>query len=304
MKQGGDHMNDKLTFDIAPEQQGRKLVNYLKFEKDFSTRLTRKLIRNGYITLNGETAYAHDVLKAGDRIEVIVNTGDTQDITPENIPIEVAYEDDDLLIVNKPPFMVVHPTRSHQEGTLANAVTYYFRERGENYIVRLVNRIDRDTSGLVMIAKSQFAHQAMAKQMDDNVVEKYYIAVVKGLLEGKGTIDAPIDRPNEIALKREVLEEGYPAVTHYEALKSGNNMSSLLIKLDTGKTHQIRVHMSYIGHPIVGDHLYGEESHDIDRQALHAYRLSFKSLRTGDYVQVEAPIPEDMQSLIGKIERK
>lgn len=295
-------MSDKLIFDIAPEHEGRKLVNYLKFEKSFSTRLTRKLLRNGYITINGETAHAYDLLKAGDRIEVIVNTGDTQDITPEDIPIDVIYEDEDLLIVNKPPFMVVHPTRSHQEGTLANAVTYYFRERGENYIVRLVNRIDRDTSGLVMIAKSQFAHQAMAKQMDDNVVEKYYIAVVEGLMEGKGTIDAPIDRPDATALKREVLEEGYHAVTHYESLKSGNNMSSLLIKLETGKTHQIRVHMSHIGHPIIGDHLYGKESPDINRQALHAYRLRFKNLRTGEFVQVEAPIPEDMQSLIDKMD--
>jgi len=295
-------MSDKLIFDIAPEHEGRKLVNYLKFEKSFSTRLTRKLLRNGCITLNGKTAYANDLLKAEDRIEVVLNSGDTQDIAPEDIPIDVIYEDEDLLIVNKPPFMVVHPTRRHQEGTLANAVIHYFRERGQNYIVRLVNRIDRDTSGLVMIAKSQFAHQAMAKQMDENVVEKYYIAVVEGLIEGKGTINAPIDRPDAAAMKREVLDEGQPAVTHYEALKSGNNMSSLLIKLDTGKTHQIRVHMSHIGHPIVGDHLYGKESPDINRQALHAYRLRFKNLRTGEYVKVEAPIPEDMQNLIDKIE--
>jgi 23S rRNA pseudouridine1911/1915/1917 synthase len=179
----------------------------------------------------------------------------------------------------------------------------YFNKTEQDCIVRLVNRLDRDTSGLVMIAKSQYAHQGMAKKLDNNQIEKTYIAVVEGRLEGKDTIDMPIDRPAPESMKREVIEGGQRAVTHYEALTSSDKMSVLSIKLETGKTHQIRVHMKTIGHPIVGDSLYGNVSQYIDRQALHAHRLRFSSLRDNIEVEVLAELPDDMKKLVDIVEQ-
>lgn len=296
-------MNRNLIYVISEEHEDRKLVNYLKSIGNMSTRLTRKLIRGGFITINGMEARSNDLLKTGDKVEVVLETKETQDIIPQDIPIEVAYEDLDLLIVNKPPFMVVHPTRSHLENTLANGVMNYFKNTDQDCIVRLVNRLDRDTSGLVMIAKSQYAHQGMAKKLDNNQIEKNYIAVVEGRLEGKDTIDMPIDRPTPESMKREVMEGGQRAVTHYEALLSSDIMSILSIKLETGKTHQIRVHMKSIGHPIVGDTLYGNESQYINRQALHAHKLKFSTLREGIEKEVYAEIPDDMKILFKIVEQ-
>lgn len=296
-------MNRNLSFVISKEHEDQKLVNYLKFHANMSSRLTRKLIRGGLITINESLARSNDLLREGDKIDVVLETKETQDIIPQDIPIEVAYEDVDLLIVNKPPFMVVHPTRSHQENTLANAVMNYFNTTDQDCIVRLVNRLDRDTSGLVIIAKSQYAHQGMAKKLDKNQIEKTYLAVVEGRLEGSATIDMPIDRPAPESMKREVMEGGQRAVTHYEALVSSDNMSILSIKLETGKTHQIRVHMKSIGHPIVGDSLYGNVSEYIDRQALHAHRLRFSSLRENIEVEVLAKLPEDMKKLFEIVEK-
>lgn len=296
-------MNKDLSFVISKEHEDKKLVNYLKFHANMSARLTRKLIRGGFITINGDPARSNDVLKEGDKVYVVLETKETQDIIPQDIPIEVAYEDVDLLIVNKPPFMVVHPTRSHLENTLANGVMNYFNNTDQDCIVRLVNRLDRDTSGLVMIAKSQYAHQGMARKLDNNQIEKTYIAVVEGRLEGKATIDMPIDRPTPESMKREVMEGGQRAVTHYEAISSSDMMSILSVRLETGKTHQIRVHMKSIGHPIVGDTLYGSESQYINRQALHAHRLRFTTLREDVEVEVLAELPKDMNKLFEIVEQ-
>lgn len=296
-------MNRNLTYVIPREHENKKLINYLKSNAGMSTRLTRKLLRSGLITINSISARSNDLLKEGDRVEVVLETKETQDIIPQDIPIEVAYEDLDLLIVNKPPFMVVHPTKSHQENTLANGVMNYFKNTNQDCIVRLVNRLDRDTSGLVMIAKSQYAHQGMARKLDNNQIEKTYIAIVEGRLEGKDTIDMPIDRPTLESMKREVMEGGQRAVTHYETLMSSDIMSILSIRLETGKTHQIRVHMKSIGHPIVGDSLYGEASPYIDRQALHAHKLKFSGLRDEIEKEVYAEIPDDMKRLFEIVEK-
>ncbi|CDF58564.1 RluA family pseudouridine synthase [Thermobrachium celere] len=294
---------NKLVFIADKKDAGVKISNFLKYEKDLSTRLIKKLSRKGNILVNGKSVKMDYTLDAGDKIEVDLTTEESQDILPEDIPIEVVYEDSDILIVNKPPFMVVHPTKGHPTGTLSNAVMNYFIKTNQNSIVRLVNRLDRDTSGLVMIAKSQFAHQQMANKMDKNEIDKYYIAVVEGYIDGSGTIDLPIDRPSLESIKREVMEGGQRAVTHYEVLKASNDMSLVLIKLETGKTHQIRVHFSHIGHPLIGDTLYGRESNLINRQALHAYKLKFTTIREGKEIEITADIPEDIQKLIDYIEK-
>jgi 23S rRNA pseudouridine1911/1915/1917 synthase len=297
-------MGKMLQYTIEKKDENKKLVNYLKFELKFSTRLTRKLIRNGCVAINDLPGRGSSILHENDRIIIDLESDETQDIEPQEIPLDVVYEDDDLLIVNKSPFMVVHPTRSHPDNTLANAVMNYFKITKQNCIVRLVNRIDRDTSGLVVIAKSQYSHQAMAKKLDNNEIDKFYIAVVEGKLQDSGVIDMPIDRPFEDSVKRAVTEDGYRAVTHYEVLYSNESMSIVLIKLETGKTHQIRVHMSHIGHPLLGDTLYGTESCLINRQALHAYKLKFRKLRTDEECEITAEIPEDIVKLINMVNKQ
>lgn len=294
---------DKLVFVVEENNKGVKISNYLKYEKNLSTRLIRKLARRGKIFVNGSSVKMDYVLEYLDKIEVFLDVDDNQDILPEDIPIDVVYEDCDILVVNKPPFMVVHPTKGHPTGTLSNGVMNYFKNTNQNSIVRLVNRLDRDTSGLVIIAKSQFAHQQMAHKMENNQIEKYYIAVVEGALEGKGTIDLPIDRPSPESIKRQVMEDGQRAVTHYEVLKSSNEMSVVLIRLETGKTHQIRVHFSHIGHALIGDTLYGKESNLINRQALHAYKLVFKTIREDNLIEIVAEVPDDIRKLMEYIEK-
>lgn len=297
-------MGNKLKYIIDEKNDGDKFIHYLKVELKMSTRFTRKMAKDGLGLINGKRGINSDVLKKGDVVEIFIDGNETQDIEPEDFPINVVYEDDDLLIVNKPPFMVVHPTKSHQQGTLANGIVNYFRQTGQDCIVRLVNRLDRDTSGLVIIAKSQFAHQQMASMLIENKIEKYYIAIVHGKIHNSDTIDLPIGRPTLESIKREVMEAGQRAVTHYDVLEASENMSCLKVKLETGRTHQIRVHLTHIGHPLVGDSLYGEESEYINRQALHAYMLRFNSIRTNEPLEIVVQPPEDMQKVIAVISLK
>jgi 23S rRNA pseudouridine1911/1915/1917 synthase len=294
-------MPNKLKYVIDEKNDGFKLIHFLKMDLKMSSRFTKKMARNGLAIINGQRGMNSDVLKTGDIVEIIISGEETQDIVAENIPINVIYEDDDLLIVNKPPFMVVHPTKSHQENTLANGIVNYFKETRQDCIVRLVNRLDRDTSGLVIIAKSQFAHQQMANMLISNSIEKYYIAMVEGKIEVGRTIDLPIGRPTIESIKREVMEEGQRAVTHVEVLSSSENITCVRIKLETGRTHQIRVHMSHIGHPLLGDTLYGAESELITRQALHAYKLKFNGIRNDEPIEVSVDLPEDMMKILNLI---
>ncbi|KMT22736.1 RluA family pseudouridine synthase [Clostridium cylindrosporum] len=290
-----------LKFNIEKKHEGIKLSDYLKDEAGLSSRLIRKSLREQRVIVNREAKRARYILQEGDELIVKMGSGETQDIAPENISIDVVYEDEDILVVNKPPFMVVHPTRSHQSGTLANAVTYYFRNRGDDTIIRLVNRLDRDTSGLVVIAKSQYAHMAMAKKMISDSIEKTYIAIVEGEFEGEGTIDAPIGRPSEDSLMRCVMEDGQRAITHYKVLASNKDMSAVRVILETGRTHQIRVHMKHMGHTIIGDTLYGSESDVIGRQALHAYKLKFNTIRDNNPLELVANLPGDLETLVKHI---
>lgn len=294
-------MGNKLKYIIDEKNDGVKLIHFLKVELKMSTRFTRRMAKDGLGLINGKRGINSDILKKGDVVEIFIDGNETQDIEPEDIKIDIVYEDEDLLIVNKPPFMVVHPTKSHQQGTLANGIVNYFRQTGQDCIVRLVNRLDRDTSGLVIIAKSQFAHQQMASMLIDNKIEKYYIAIVHGEITSSDTIDLPIGRPTLESIKREVMEDGQRAVTHYDVIASNNEMTCLKVKLETGRTHQIRVHLTHIGHPLVGDSLYGNESELINRQALHAYMLRFCSIRTNEPLEIKAEPPQDMQTLVEKI---
>lgn len=245
------------------------------------------------------------ILKGNDNILINLMKDETQNIDPENIPIDIIYEDEDIIVVNKEPNMVVHPTKRHQSGTLANALMYYFKESNQKCIVRLVSRLDMDTSGLIIIAKNQYAHMELSKEMSLNNVEKRYLAVVHGHMEKmEGTIDLPIYRPEEEGTIRRVIDDrGQRSITHYKVIERFKDSDLVECLLETGRTHQIRVHLSSLGHPIWGDTLYGNEEDNeiITRQALHAYGLDFKSPRTKKPLTLRASLPKDIEALINKI---
>ncbi|MEC3793976.1 RluA family pseudouridine synthase, partial [Clostridioides difficile] len=200
-------------------------------------------------------------------------------------------------------FMVVHPTKSHYDKTIANGISYYIDNQKENVKIRFVNRLDMNTSGLVIVAKHAYAHHTLSTAMSENKVEKKYITVVDGIIkENEGTIDEPIYRPTEDSIKRIIDERGQSSVTHYKVIERLENATVLEVSLETGRTHQIRVHMAHIGHGIIGDELYGYVDEElINRQALHAYKLEFEQPRTKEKLKFKADIPEDMKELISKL---
>ncbi|CAM2845110.1 RluA family pseudouridine synthase [Hathewaya histolytica] len=292
-----------LQIRVTEELDKVKLRNYLKYHVGLSSRLIKKAAMEKRILVNEEIIKLNYVVKKEDEIKIDLNREESQNITPQNIPINIIYEDEDIIVVDKEPFMVVHPTKSHKEGTLANGVLYHFKVNGEGCIVRLVSRLDMDTSGLVIIAKNQHSHMNLAKDMENNNIDKIYLAIVHGKLSEKsGKIDLPIGKPSFESIKREVMKEGQTSITHYEVLEEYKDASLVKLKLETGRTHQIRVHLSHIGHPIYGDALYGKEENElIQRQALHAYKLKFLHPKNRNQMNLEASIPKDINDLLKKL---
>lgn len=276
-----------------------KVETILKFEFNISSRLFSKLIKNKGLFLNEEFAHRKDKAKIGDIITIVLPDESDTNLKQSDIEIDIIYEDIDLILINKQPDMVVHPTKNHPYGTILNAMSYYFEQNNINKKVRFVNRLDRDTSGVLVIAKNCFAHQQMSKQFSEDTIEKGYMALVDGIVEkNKDTIDLPIEREDGDSILRIVRKDGKRSITKYEVVERYKNTTLLKLKLETGRTHQIRVHLKHIGHPIVGDTLYNEESELINRQALHSYYLKFKTLRTKETREVIADLPKDIKNVI------
>lgn len=291
-------INDKNNLEYTIQENNKTVKTILKENLEFSSRLLKKLELNNKIFLNNRETKLNKLVFIGDKLSISFEESEDE-YKPQDMKLDILYEDDDILALNKPPYVVMHPTRSHQEDTLANGILYYFIENDIKRKVRLVNRLDMNTSGIVLIAKNPFVHNELSKQMSSNLTEKYYYAVVEGIIESdRGKIDAPILRLNEEDIIRIVHKDGKNSITHYEVINRFKNMTLVKLKLETGRTHQIRVHMKHINHPIVGDHLYGMECEIINRQALHCCKMSFIKPFTGTRIEIECDLPDDMLNLM------
>jgi len=297
----------KFNYTVTNSDAGLSIKEIIRQNFSFSSRMMARIKRNDCIYLNGNPVRLFIVPKFGDIIEVDLPEEQSH-ITPQNIPLLVIYEDDDLLVINKPAGYVVHPTSGHPKNTMANGIAKYMIDTKQSFKIRFINRLDMDTSGLLVIAKNAHCQDSIVKQMQTSKVIKRYIAVAKGIFANeKGTIDLPIGRPDPERVERGVMEDGFPSVTHYSVLEEFESAGYSLVELqlETGRTHQIRVHLSHIGHPIIGDHLYGiENAWLIERQALHAHFISFYHPISCELVELTAEIPADIELLLNKIKNQ
>lgn len=285
---------DVIIFRVEKE---KTLEDFL-MDSGISGRLFRKLYRQKNIFVNRGFKRKWEMVDSGDIISIVLED-EKENIKPEPIPLDIIYEDMDLLVLNKEPFIVVHPTKSHQNNTLSNGIAYYFKEKNINRKIRFINRLDMDTSGILLVAKSSFAHQKMAAQFEKNQVKKRYYALVAGIVHNDcDIIDLPIGREEEKSIRKIVTKNGKDAMTKYRVVERYKNATLLDVQIFTGRSHQIRVHLNHIGHPIIGDTLYYESSKYIDRQALHSYYLGAKLPRTGNVYEFKAALPNDMKKLI------
>lgn len=292
-----------LKLEVKNKEDEIRISEYLRYHAEFSSRFIRKVARDGRIRVNNERVTLSYELKIGDIISIVVDKEEEQNIIPEKMDLDIVYEDEDIIVVNKPKGMVVHPTKRYLNGTLSNGLLYYFREKNDKSIVRLVNRLDMDTSGLILVAKNAFSHMALARDMQRDDFVKSYLAVVHGNMKEKGgVIDKPIYRVGEGTVKRVIDERGQRSITRFQVVESYKDAELVKLTLETGRTHQIRVHLSSLGHPIFGDALYGEEEKElIERQALHAYRLEFPHPKSRKILKLESELPLDMKELICKL---
>ena len=303
---------DYFTFAAEKEDVGTRIDVFLAENMENLSRSgVQKLIDAGEITLNGGKTKANYKLREKDVMDVVVPEAKEVEILPEDIPLDILYEDADVIVVNKPQGMVVHPAPGHTSGTLVNALLFHCGEElsGINGEKRpgIVHRIDKDTSGVLMIAKNDMAHQSLAAQLAEHSITRKYNAVVyNGFPEDEGTVDKPIGRNPQDRKKMAVTEKhSRHAVTHYRVIERMEKFTLIEAQLETGRTHQIRVHMTYIGHPLLGDPVYGPKKQPIalEGQALHARVLGFIHPRTGEYMEFEAPLPPHFEALLERLRK-
>lgn len=288
-----------LTYTVNEKYSGKKVLSYLKGELHISSRLICKLkqIPDG-IMLNGEHIRTIDFLKCGDVLQITLpedNKDKIKAVEPMEYPLTVLYEDNDLLIVDKPHGLPLHPSHNHQGDTLANAVSYHLSKQNKSAVFRSVGRLDKGTSGIVICGLNKYS----AARLSGNVYKEYF-AIADGIYNGEGVIDQPIYRPDPVKTYRTVDSRGERAVTEWKAVSHSNGRTLLKIHLVTGRTHQIRVHFSYLGTPLTGDTMYGTPSPVISRQALHCGYCRFVHPVTGKEIEIMSPLPEDMKKLISE----
>lgn len=309
-----------MTYTVSAESVGKRLDAYLGEAADISRSAAAKLIESGEVTVNGKKAEKKYSVKENDKIEIEIPEPEEYEAQPENIPLDVVYEDSDIIVINKPSGMVVHPAPGNYTGTLVNALLYHCKDSlsGIGGVMRpgIVHRIDKDTSGLLVVAKNDAAHRALSEELGYHGIEREYHALVRGgFKEQSGTVDLPIGRHPIDRKRMAVIKTGdgaREAVTHYEVISSYGQITYLKLRLETGRTHQIRVHMSHLGHALLGDEVYAstktlfEKQHAplLDGQILHAKRLILTHPRTGERMTFECPLPDNFKKLVDILEKQ
>lgn len=287
-----------MDYVIQDECAGMTIKDFLK-EKGYSRQNIVELKKmSASILVNGKWEYVTCRLQEGDLLRIhIKETENSEKIVPIALPFQILYEDEDILVINKPADMPTHPSLNNYDNTLANAVAFYFREKEQNFCFRCINRLDRDTTGLTILAKHMVSCSILQEDMLHRRIKREYLAIVDGVIkENSGTIDAPIGRKEGSTIERRIdHEHGERAVTHYQVLERKEDTTLVSLRLETGRTHQIRVHMASIGHPLIGDFLYHPGDNRMKRQALHAWHLSFVHPVTKENMLWEASVPDDMK---------
>lgn len=312
MELSGTDTPQVKTIHVEQSDEGKRLDVYLSRQLALSRSRAQKLISGNLVLVNGEHARVSRKVREGDVLAITIPAPREEQILPEDIPLDILYEDDDIIAVNKPRGLVVHPACGNRSGTLVNALFAYSEKLstiGGEERPGIIHRLDKDTSGVILVAKNNIAHIALQRDLRQRLVEKIYLAIVRGVpKERKGHIDKAVGRHPINRKRMAVLKEGKvrPALTYYEILEEFHKYALLRVQPITGRTHQIRVHLSYIGHPIIGDNVYGHrrgESFGMTGQALHAFSLAFAHPATGKHMYVEAPMPEDMSSVLMKLDK-
>lgn len=296
-----EKMERILDYEIREEYAGLRISQFLD-RQGFSLQnmtLLKKMPEN--TLLNGKFVHLKERVTTGDHLRIHIQEEESsRKILPVKLPLDIIYEDEDILVINKASGMPIHPSQNNYENSMANGLAWYFKEKGQAFIFRCANRLDRDTSGLTIVSKHMLSGNRISTMTANREIHREYLAICRGSLEPKeGVIDAPLGRKGTSIIEREVnFQTGERAVTHYQLVEERNGHSLVRLVLETGRTHQIRVHLKYLGYPLVGDYLYNPDMEYIHRQALHAYRMTFVHPVTGEAMEFTAPMPEDMKKIL------
>lgn len=290
-------MNRNIDYIIDEDSAGLRVEQFLRRKRYSGQNLSEIKRMPKSILVNGVHYYMRQELSAGDHLQVrICETQNSEKIPPTKLPLDIIYEDEDLLVLNKPAGMPIHPSLNNYTNSIANALAYYFQSQGKPFIFRCCNRLDRDTSGLTIVSKHLVSGSILSDMTKCREVHREYLAIARGsVTPSEGTIQAPLGRKEGTIIERTVdWEHGEDAVTHYKVVKEANGHSLVSLRLETGRTHQIRIHMKYLGYPLIGDYLYNPDMEYMTRQALHSHHMEFTHPITGEHMSFTAPLPEDM----------
>lgn len=294
-------MNRNIDYIIDEDSAGLRVEQFLRRKRYSGQNLSEIKRMPKSILVNGVHYYMRQELSKGDHLQVcICETKNSEKIPPTNLPLDIIYEDEDILVLNKPAGMPIHPSLNNYTNSMANALAYYFQSQGKPFIFRCCNRLDRDTSGLTIVSKHLVSGSILSDMTKYREVHREYLAITRGsVTPSEGTIQAPLGRKEGTIIERTVdWEHGEDAVTHYKVVKEANGHSLVSLRLETGRTHQIRIHMKYLGYPLIGDYLYNPDMEYMTRQALHSHHMEFTHPITGEHMSFTAPLPEDMARVI------